>query len=141
MFLRIEFQDQEPVDDVKRYSTGIYSGHFPPHLMKHHPVNTEYVFILAFNFLSKQQKSFFILWRIRKGVRRTGRDVLGQSSSLLVLRAVRDEIKFKFQGEDRTRTTYFRPFHGALNLNTEIRHENGISYFDKTLQLFNEPIY
>ena len=59
MFKRIEFKAQEPVDEVKRYSTGISSGHFPPSLMIHHLVNTKYFFILVFNFLLDQD-SFFV---------------------------------------------------------------------------------
>ena len=45
MSKRTEFKTPEPA--VKRYS-----GYFPPHLMKHHPVNTERffeIFIPAFN--------------------------------------------------------------------------------------------
>ena len=46
MSKRTEFKTPEPA--VKRYS-----GYFPPHLMKHHPVNTERffeIFISVFNF-------------------------------------------------------------------------------------------
>ena len=72
MFQRIEFKAQEPVDEVKRYSTGISSGHFRQNLMKHHPVNAEaFLYWLSIfyrtnkhNFSYVIKKSFFILWRI-----------------------------------------------------------------------------